>query len=148
MSVESLLKLSYFLLADYKVVMLIQFDKNKISTVDQQILTALYPLSIIDNKIRVNNLYNYHESKKFEINNNYFNNIIIIDLPVYETNCQDDITACNPAFTKLSGYTIEDLHFSKSSDIVTGRRTILSEICSQMKTPGDSHFSLDRFQTL
>jgi len=107
-----------------KCILLAQFNSSNLTVINQEKLRAVYPISILNNRIVENRLYKQSLMTRGYENSENKNNVEIMDLATYQTDAAGNILACNSAFAQLIGYTVEELLVCNANDIISGRRDL------------------------
>ncbi|KUG05178.1 signal transduction histidine kinase, nitrogen specific, ntrb [hydrocarbon metagenome] len=146
---ENLAALNGYLLSNFSIGLLAQFDNRNFTPIKQQMLFSLYPIHILNKEIHYNRLYQKPSQKEpDEINNTVKDsNLQIIDLPIYESNERGEIISCNSVFNVFTGYTNDELLYRNVSDVVSGRRDLFPAVNSHQLETLDSPLSIYHFQT-
>ncbi len=147
---ENLAAINSYILSNYNIVLLAQFEKSKFSPIKQQMVISLYPIYVLNKRVNINKLYKKPAVRDFDIKtirgiDN--DNINTIDLPIYETNEKGEIVACNSTFAAFTGYHVDYLCSMNDSDIVAGRRDLFPAVNAYQLEALDSPLSIHHFQT-
>lgn len=125
---DKLENLNSYLFLHYQAFLLIQLDTRAFTSLQKELLKSIYPVSIINGRLFVNQLY----SSQTNENNSGLNNelsssnpsVTYLNLAMYEADENGNITYFNNAFKELTGFTLSELSTCQEYDLVRGRKEL------------------------